>query len=624
MSANRSTGSEIKSEKFASQVAEALAAAIMGNGGGRALEAAGIATAHALASESSGKAALKNAKRVIEEQAAHQQKCAAWEVAAAARDKYSFQERLFLGTGFYLPFIVPPPHPGPHPGSFISSADKHRREHDIRVAANKAKMAALIAANPGLATASNSSSCAGGAAAGAAIAARMEARAREERQKQADASYARRILKLRALAPKLLAWARSLRSANAPPGHLDVLNRVAIKMAEAAPSANQHRKWANVIRFCSMLHRKIRIIDLSIIGYTGDAVSAGTGISTCIHFSNLPGAFSQREMKTVVLPQLRTLVSQAARHMLRGKSGHTIVNNNVVMRGMEGCNDWSSGFAFIEVESAELAAAIVAELQQVEPEVYANCYNLVKDKKTGKVTPQLFGKRCSTVKIQVSASIAAKKKREQCANEELARRSYQLAFRDKVAEEKQRKADAKAAAEAIERQKQEFIDSFVALPGAKPVVKTVHVGPSLRDQLLGAKRVETVVAPVNVPVGWHNGEILHVVNVADMLARFNGFIEPVSECPIRIVTVENGWENEEWISVEEAERRVAEEDAAATATAAAAAKAAKAAAAAVTVVGKKNIYAAFFPAPKPKVTVTVTVAVDEYRDPSWSNSSASA
>ena len=622
MSANRSTGSDIKSEKFASRVAEALAAAIMGNGGGRALHAAGVAAAHALASESSGKAVAKNARRVIEEQAAHQQKCAAWEVTAAARDKYSFQEGMFLATGFYLPFVIPPPHPGPHPGSFISSADKHRQEHETRAAANKAKMAALIAAKPELATASNSSSCAG-AAAGGAIAARAEARAREERQKKADVLYARRMLRLRALGPKMLAWARSLRSANAPRGHLDVLNRVAIKMAEAAPSANQHRKWANVIRFCSMLHRKVRIIDLSIIGYTGDVVSAGAGISTCVHFSNLPGAFSQREMKTVVLPQLRTLVSQAARHLLRGKSGHTIVNNNVVMRGMEGCNDWSSGFAFIEVETAELAAAIVAELQLLEPEIYANCYNLVKDKKTGKVTPQPFGKRYSTLKIQVSASVAAKKKREQCANEELARRSYQLAFRDKVAEEKQRKAEAKAAAEALERQKQEFVDSFVALPGAKPVVKTVHVGPSLRDQLLGAKRVETaVVAPVNAPVGWHNGEILHVVNVADMLARFNGFIEPVSECPIRVVTVENGWENEEWISVEEAERRVAEEDAAATATAAAAAKAAKAAAAAVTVVGKKNIYAAFFPAPKPKVAVAVAVA--EYRDQSWSNSSASA
>ena len=120
MSANRSTGSDIKSEKFAGQVAAALAAAIMEKGGARAVEAAGVAAAHAIASESSGKGATKNAKREMEERAAWEISRTKWHTALAVWNEYATKAQTFLDAGYFLPFVIPPPHPGPHPGPFVS------------------------------------------------------------------------------------------------------------------------------------------------------------------------------------------------------------------------------------------------------------------------------------------------------------------------------------------------------------------------------------------------------------------------------------------------------------------------------------------------------------------------
>ena len=155
---------------------------------------------------------------------------------------------------------------------------------------------------------------------------------------------------------------------------------------------------------------------------------------------------------------------------------------------------------------------------------------------------------------------------------------------------------------SICRQKK-FKDSFVALPGAPVItpVAPVIVGPSFRELLQGLARPAPVVhvAPVDAPVGWHEGQVYDVLSPCELLARFQGFAAPAEETPlIARLNVATGWEEE--FTLEQVQAAAAAEEAAEAAkvaakkTAVTKAAAAAATKAAITVGGKNRVLAAFF------------------------------
>jgi hypothetical protein len=375
-------------------------------------------------------------------------------------------------------------------------------------------------------------------------------------------------------------------------------------------SLTQKNRYRNILRFLTLRRTRLNDTtrpyvrpDVSLLGFAG-AGSKTAPTSNTLHFSSLPGPFNHREMTEVVLPALRKLVASGAPELLGRKSGHKIVRNKIAMR-----DGWSSGYAFIEVESPELAAAIVDYLKLVGAEITADCYDMVRDKKTGAVKVKHFGMRTAAIEVTLATTLTQRTPQQQ--------REYEEALRDerrRVFHENAR--NAREAQLAAKRAEQEWKASFVALPGASVVAPVAQVGPSLRDQLLGlAERRAAPVAPrpAHAGEGWVDGVFYDVLNVQDMLAQphavpepeepvFDGLeYKPTAERPIRVETVEAGWSHVYYISAEEARARLDAEEAAAkvalAATSAAAKAKARVAARAVVmapVKGKNPVLAAFF------------------------------
>lgn len=576
MSANRSTGADQKSAKYATKVAADEAAAL----GAAAVEAAGVEKARRLlllaSTGHSGKAEKKNAKREAEEHEVWVKTVLApYENALRAYHQHPDLEQVFLERGFKLPYRPRPAHPGCPPAPFISSAEKHRLENEAKAAANKARMAASMPSN---------SSCSppvtSGGAGGLLVLERM--RVREEAAVAAASAevVARRKYKLAVMGEKLLRWVRSIRSTFSRVGTLNLLKLTAFRMRrDDVISVTQRRKWANVLRFCEQLPGKC---DLSLISYRCAASGEASIVSDTIHISNLPGQFNNKEMEGSVLKQLRLLITRAAPHLLRGR-GHQVLKNNVAMR-----DGWSSGFAFIKMASPEIAAAIVEDLRDLRNVITADCYNV--DKKGHAVH---FGKRTADIKIQLAVSTTRRTPQQQREHEEAIVAERRRLFHES------RKAE-RDAKKAIADAEKEFKDSFVALPGA-PVtapVAPVMVGPSFRELLQGLAKPAPVVhvAPVDAPVGWHEGVVYDVLSKRELLARFQGFTAPIDETPMLIarLNVATGWEEE--YTLEQVEAAAAAEEAAEAAKVAAT-KTAKAAAAKVALApvgGKRGVLSAFF------------------------------
>lgn len=581
MSASRSIGSTAKSDKFAIKVAADEASALARERGTAAVEDAGVAAARARLLAASigdtGRGAAKNAKREAEEREVWVKTVLApYENAVRAHESYPGLERAFVERGFKLPYRPRPAHPGPPPAPFVSSAEKHRLENERKAAANKARMAAYTPSNSSCSPAGSS-----GGAGGLLVLERIKKREEAAAAAASAAAAKRRTMKLRGHLYRLLRWVRSIRTRNSTDSPLDLVKLSAWNMSrDAELSVTQRRKWSNILRFCEQLPTKC---DLSLIGYKGP-VSA-TVTSDTIHISNIPGQFNHREMEKV-LKQLRAIITKAAPHMLRrGQNGHPITRNKIAMR-----DGLSSGYAIFQVGSSELAAAIVEDLQESGSTVTADCFNMDK-----KGRPVHFGLRTAVVKFQLATTTTQRTKQEQREYEEAIKEERRRLFH----EGKKAEREAKLAAAAAE---QEFKDSFVALPGA-PVtapVAPVMVGPSFRELLQGLAKPAPVVhvAPVDAPVGWHEGQVYDVLSPPELLARFQGFTGPVEETPlIARLNVATGWEEE--FTLEEVQAAAIAEEAAeaakVAATKAVKAKAAAAAALAATTVGGKNrVLSAFF------------------------------
>jgi hypothetical protein len=552
MSANSSIGSA-KTAKFAIKVAADEAAVLAREKGTAAVEDAGVAAARARLLAASigdtGRGAAKNAKREAEEREVWVKSVLApYENAVRAHNIHPDLEQAFVERGFKLPYRPRPAHPGCPPAPFVSSAEKHRLENERRAAANKARMAAY--------TPSSNSSCSppvsSGGAGGLLVLQRIKEREEAAAIAATRTAAKHRCAKLRGFLYRLLRWVRSIRTRNSSDSPLDLLKLSAWNMSrDAELSVTQKRKWSNVLRFCEQLPTRC---DLSLIGYKGP-VSA-TVTSDTLHVSNLPGPFNHREMEKV-LKQLRAIISKAAPHMLRrGQNGHQIMRNKIAMR-----DDWSSGFGIFQVGSPELAAAMVGDLQESGSTVTADCFNMDK-----KGRPVHFGMRTAVVKFQLATTTTQRTKQEQREYEEAIKEERRRLFH----EGKKAEREAKLAVAAA---KQEFKDSFVALPGA-PVsapVAPVVVGPSFRELLQGLARPAPVVhvAPVDAPVGWHEGEVYDVLSPREMLARFQGFTAPADETPVLItrLNVATGWEEE--FTLEQVQAAAAAEEAAEAAKAAA-------------------------------------------------------
>jgi len=595
MSANSSTGSSAKGEKFVASVASALADAIMKSGGVAAVERKGVEVAAHRASESSGKGAAKNAKRLEEERLAHEQVIAAWKLALVPWNKYVTEETKFFDAGNHLPFVIPPPNPGPHPGPFVSSAEKNRLANEARALANKAKMVDY--------TPSLNSSCsaslppAGPSIHGLALMKRQQEREEAILLRAAQMARMDALIRVRRLAGKMEAWAQSIH-------RLEDLSVTIIN--DPGSSLTQKNKYKNILRFLTLRRTRLNDTtrpyvrpDVSLIGFAAGAGSRTAPTSNTLHFSSLPGPFNHREMTEVVLPALRKLVARAAPELLGRKSGHRIVRNKIAMR-----DGWSSGYGFIEVESPELAAAIVDYLKMVGAEITADCYDMVRDKKTGAVKVKHFGMRTAAIEVTLATTLTQRTPQQQ--------REYEEALRDerrRVFHENAR--NAREAQLAAKRAEQEWKASFISLPGASVVAPVAQVGPSLRDQLLGLAERRAAAPPprpAHAGEGWVDGVFYDVLNVQNMLAQphavpepeetvFDGIeYKPTAERPIRVETVEAGWSHVYYISVEEARARLDAEEAAAKVVATAKAKARVAARAVVVtpVKGKNAVLSAFF------------------------------
>ena len=584
MSANRSTGADAKSAKFASKVAADKAAALAREGGTAAVEDAGVATARARLLAASigdtGRGAAKNAKREAEEREVWVKSVLApYENAVRAHNIHPDLEHAFVERGYKLPYRPRPAHPGCPPAPFVSSAEKHRLENERKAAANKARMAAY--------TPSSNSSCSppvsSGGAGGLIVLQRIKEREEAAATAASAAAAATRKFKLARIGQRVLHWVRTIRTRNSTDSPLDLLKLSAWNMSrDAGLTVTQKRKWSNVLRFCEQLPTRC---DLSLIGYKGP-VSA-TVTSDTIHVSNIPGQFNHREMEKV-LKQLRALIAGAAPYALRrGQSGHQIMRNKVAMR-----DDWSSGFAIFQMGSPEIAAALVEDLQESGSTVTADCFSMDK-----KGRPVHFGPRTAVVKWQLATTTTQRTKQQQREYEEgIKEERIRMFHQTKDAER-----EAKLAVAAAEKK---FKDSFVALPGAPVItpVAPVIVGPSFRELLQGLARPAPVVhvAPVNAPVGWHEGQVYDVLSPREMLAGFQGFTAPVDETPVLItrVNVATGWEEE--FTLEQVQAAAAAEEAAEAAkvaakkTAVTKAAAAAATKAAITVGGKNRVLAAFF------------------------------
>jgi len=581
MSANRSIGVVAKTTKFAIKVAADEAAALAREGGATAVEDAGIAAARArlLAASTghSGKAVAKNAKREAEERKEWEETVEKYENALRAYQIHPQLEIIFVERGFLLPYRPRPAHPGCPPGPFVSSAEKHRLENERRAEANKARMAASMPSN---------SSCSPPVASGGAGGLLVLERRREREAAAAAAADASadagRRFRLALMGARILRWVRSIRSTGCRSGRLNLVTLTAFRMSrDEEISVTQRKKWSNTLRFCQQLPGKC---ELALIGYKGPTSAAATVVSDTVHISNLPGQFNNKEMKDNVLPALRLLITRAAPHMLgRGQRGHKVVRNKVVMR-----DGWSSGFAIIQMESPEIAAAIVKDLEDSGSTITADCYNM---NKKGHATH--FGKRTAAVKIQLAMTTTQRTKQEQREYEEAITAERRRLFH----ESRKTERDARLAAAAAVR---EFNDSFVPLPGA-PVtapVAPVMTGPSFRELLQGLAKPAVVVpvAPVNAPVGWHEGVVYDVLSQPELLARFQGFVAPVAtETPlIAKLNVATGWEEE--FTLEQVQAAAIAEEAAEAAKVAATktAKAAAAKAALAPVAGKRGVLSAFF------------------------------
>ena len=582
MSANRSTGAVPQLARLINPIKQDSdeAAELRRKGGVRAVEAAGVEKARALdlalSTGHSGKAVAKNAKREAEERKEWEAKVAKHEKAMREYQKREALEKAFVESGFKLPYLPPLAHPGCPPAQFVSSAEKHRLENERRAEANKAKMVNYVP--------SSNSSCSppvsSGGAGGLLVLERIRKREIAAVAAASAEVVARRKWRLARMGERLLRWVRSIRTRNSPDGPLNIIKVTAFSMVhDEMISKNQRNKWADVLKFCKQLPGRC---DLSLIGYRRAAIVGGSVVSDTIHVSNLPGQFNNKEMEGSVLKQLRLLITRAAPHLLRGR-GHQVLKNNVAMR-----NGWSSGFAFFKMASPEIAAAIVEDLRDSGSAITADCYNVDKN---GRAVH--FGKRTAVIKIQLAESTVRRTPQQQREHEEAIVAERRRLFH----ESRKAERDAKLAIAAAEK---EFKDSFVALPGA-PVslpVAPVMVGPSFRELLQGLAKPAPVVhvAPVDAPVGWHEGQVYDVLSSRDLLARFQGFTDPVDETPVLItrLNVATGWEEE--FTLAEVEAAAAAEEAAEAAKVAATktAKAAAAKAALAPVGGKRGVLSAFF------------------------------
>jgi hypothetical protein len=235
-----------------------------------------------------------------------------------------------------------------------------------------------------------------------------------------------------------------------------------------------------------------------------------------------------------------------------------------------------------------------------------DCLDVTRDKKTGRVTTKHFGKRTATLKIALATSLTRRTPEQQREYEDAIRTQRREAFH--AAAREQREAER-----AIKRAEKEWKDSFKALPGASVVAPVTHVGPTLRDQLLGLaerRAAPSVPRPTDAPQGWVNGVVYDVLSVNAMLPHhtpepepesdFDGITYlPTADRPIRVETIESGWSHVYYISVEEATHRLEEQEAAAKAKSAAVSKAqarvaARAMVAMAPVGGKKGVLAGFF------------------------------
>jgi hypothetical protein len=432
----------------------------------------------------------------------------------------------------------------------------------------------------------SNSSCSPPVSSGGAGALLVLERMREHDEAAVAAASAEVVARLRyklvRMGERVLRWVRTIRSTFSRVGTLNLLKLSAFRMVhDEMISVTQRRKWSKILQFCEELPGKC---NLSLIGYRGAASGAASIVSDTIHISNLPGQFNNKEMTGSVLKQIRTIVTRAApEELVAGQSGHPVDRNNVGMR-----NGLSSGFAFVKMKSARVAAAIVEDLRDSGVTITADCYNV--DKKGNAVH---FGKRTSVIKIQLAVSTTPRTKQEQREHEEAIIAERRRLFH----ENRKAERNAKLAIAAAEK---EFKDSFVALPGA-PVslpVAPVMVGPSFRELLQGLAKPAPVVhvAPVDAPVGWHEGQVYDVLSSRDLLARFQGFTAPVDETPVLItrLNVATGWEEE--FTLAEVEAAAAAEEAAEAAKVAATktAKAAAAKAALAPVGGKRGVLSAFF------------------------------
>jgi len=583
MSANRSTGAVPQLARLINPIKQDSdeAAELRRKGGVRAVEAAGVEKARALdlalSTGHSGKAVAKNAKREAEERKEWEETKAKHEKAMRLYQKFIDDERAAVEGGLPPPSGPRPAHPGCPPAPFVSSAEKHRLENERRAEANKAKMVNYVP--------SSNSSCSppvsSGGAGGLLVLERIRKREIAAVAAASAEVVARRKYKLARMGERVLRWVRTIRSTFSRVGTLNLLKLSAFRMVhDEMISVTQRRKWSKILQFCEELPGKC---NLSLIGYTG-AVSGPSIVSDTIHISNLPGQFNNKEMAGSVLKQIRTIVTRAApEKLVNGNRGHPVDGNNVGMRG-----GWSSGFAFVKMKSPEVAAAIVEDLRDSGVTVTADCYNV--DKKGNAVH---FGKRTSVIKIQLAESTVRKTPQQQREHEEAIIAERRRLFH----ENRKAERNAKLAIAAAEK---EFKDSFVALPGA-PVslpVAPVMVGPSFRELLQGLAKPAPVVhvAPVDAPVGWHEGQVYDVLSSRDLLARFQGFTDPVDETPVLItrLNVATGWEEE--FTLAEVQAAAAEEEAAEAAKVAAAktAKAAATKAALAPVGGKRGVLSAFF------------------------------
>jgi hypothetical protein len=219
----------------------------MARGGTAALIRKGIEVAHQRASESSGKAAAKNAKIVEEERLAHAKVLAAWKLALVPWNKYVTEEKKFFDAGNYLPFVIPPPNPGPGPGPFVSSAERNRAENEARAAANKAKMAALMPSNS---SASAPLPPAGPTCTGLAIMAKQAAREAALIRRAEEDAKKMAISRLRRLGYKLTEWAQ----------YIHRIETTAIQLVQDEfVSLTQRNKWRNILKFFTL--RRTRIQD---------------------------------------------------------------------------------------------------------------------------------------------------------------------------------------------------------------------------------------------------------------------------------------------------------------------------------------------------------------------------